>query len=204
MRDTFTQGIFSFLDDYNKAILEFDSSARKATFPSGATLSVSGTFSLGGTTVSATAAELNSSVAATGLATDGLTRMGIARFTFDAGVVANRTQAAHGTGVTLPINAIVIGGFYDVNTGFTSAGGNAGTIAISVEGANDIVTATAVSNAIYGTIGRKPIIPKSNTPDSTSVKCTAAREITCTVATQDLTAGKLTGFLHYVVSVVSA
>lgn len=154
--------------------------------------------------LTATAAEVNAAATAASMATNGLLRMGLARFTFDAGIAGNQSIAAHGTGVTLPINAIVIGGFVDVNTVFHSAGADAGTIAISVEGANDIISAAAVSGVPYSTIGRKAIIPKSNTPESTGVKCTAAREITCTVAGQILSAGKLTGFLHYVVSVVSA
>ncbi len=135
---------------------------------------------------------------------DGLGFLRVARFTFDAGVAANQSIAAHGTGVTLPAQAVIVGGFFDVNTVFTSAGANAGTIAISVEGANDIQTAAACSGAPYSTIGRKAIVPKANTPESTSVKTTAAREITCTVAGQILSAGKLTGFLYYVEDVASA
>lgn len=134
----------------------------------------------------------------------GLGVLRVAQFTFDAGVVANRTIAAHGTGVILPAHAIVVGGFIDVNTAFTSADGNAGTIAISVQAANDIQTAAAVSGAPYSTIGRKAIIPKANTPESTSVKASTAKAITCTVAGQALTAGKLTGYLYYVEGIASA
>lgn len=134
----------------------------------------------------------------------GLGNLRVARFVFDCAVAANLPIGAHGVGVTLPIHAIVVGGFVDVNTAFTSAGGNAGTIAISVEAANDIISAAAVSGAPYSTIGRKAIVPKANTPESTSVKATAAREITCTVAVQALTAGKLTGYLYYVEGIASA
>lgn len=135
---------------------------------------------------------------------DGLGYMGVARFTFDAAIAANQSIAAHGTGVTLPADAVVVGGFFDVNTVFHSAGADAGTIAISVQAANDIQSAAAVSGAPYSTIGRKAIVPKANTPESTSVKTSAAKEITVTVAGQILSAGKLTGFLYYVVSVPSA
>lgn len=134
----------------------------------------------------------------------GLGYIRAARFEFDAGVVANRTVAAHGTGVTLPIHAIVVGGFFDVNTLFTSASTNTGTIAISVEAANDIQAAAAVSGAPYSSIGRKAIVPKANTPESTSVKATAAREITCTVAVAALLTGKLSGYLFYVEGIASA
>ncbi len=135
---------------------------------------------------------------------DGLQFLGVAKFTFDAGVAANRTIAAHGTGVKIPANSIVVGGFFDVNTLFTSNGANAGTIAISVEGANDIQAAAAVSGAPYSSIGRKAIVPKVNTPESTSIKITVEREITCTVAVQTLLTGKLTGYLFYLPGVASA
>lgn len=135
---------------------------------------------------------------------NGLGNLRVARFTFDAGVVANRPIGAHGTGVTIPIHAIVVGGFVDVNTKFDSDATDAGTIAISVEAANDIISAAAVSGAPYSTIGRKAIVPKANTPESTSVKTTAAREITCTVAVEALLSGKLTGYLYYVEGIASA
>jgi hypothetical protein len=133
----------------------------------------------------------------------GLGNLRVARFEFDAGIAANRTIAAHGTGVTLPANAIVVGGFFDVNTLFTSQSTNTGTIAISVESANDIQTAAAVSGAPYSTVGRKGIVPKANTPETTSVKTSVAREITCTVAVAALLTGKLTGYLYYVEGVAS-
>lgn len=135
---------------------------------------------------------------------DGLGVLRVARFTFDAGVEANRSIGAHGTGVILPIHAIAVGGFIDVNTKFDSDATDAGTIAISLEAANDIISAAAVSGAPYSTIGRKAIVPKANTPESTSLKCTAAREITCTVAVEALLSGKLTGYLYYVEGIASA
>jgi hypothetical protein len=132
----------------------------------------------------------------------------VARFLFngaatDSAGVSNLTVAAHGTGVTIPQYAIVVGGFVDVNTAFTSTNSTA-TIAIKVEGANDIISAAAVSGAPYSTIGRKAIVPKANTPESTSVKASAAREITCTVAVEALLTGKLTGYLYYVEGIASA
>ncbi len=140
-------------------------------------------------------------------ADDGLGSLRVARFTYDvAGTDSadglNNAVGAHGVGVTLPANAIVVGGFLDVNTAFTTSA--SGTLAIHVQAANDIQTATIVSGAPYSTIGRKAITPKANTPESTSVKTTAAREITCTVAVGALTAGKLTGYLYYVEGLASA
>lgn len=133
--------------------------------------------------------------------------LNVARFEFDtagrdtAGA-ANTAVGAHPLNVTLPAHAIIVGGFLDVNTAFTSGG--AATLALSVEGAGDIVAAAAVSGAPYSTIGRKAIVPKANTPESTSVKTTTARKVTATVATAALTAGKLTGYLYWVPGVASA
>ena len=132
----------------------------------------------------------------------------VARFLFDtagkdAAGANNTTVAAHSTGVTIPANAIVVGCFFDVNTLFDSTN-HTSTIAISVEGANDIQTAAAVSGAPYSSIGRKAIVPKANTPESTSVKASVARAITCTVAVEALTVGKLTGYLYYVEGLASA
>jgi hypothetical protein len=132
----------------------------------------------------------------------GLGNLRVARFVFDAGVAANLPVGAHGTGVTLPIHAIVVGGFIDVNTAFT--GDTNATLAIHVQAANDIVSAAAVSGAPFSTIGRKAIVPKANTPESTSVKTSTAREITCTVAVAALLTGKLTGYLYYVEGLASA
>ena len=135
---------------------------------------------------------------------DGIHTLQVAMATFDpTGTAGSRTVAAHGLGVTLPIHSIVVGGFIDVNTAFTSTNSTS-TVAISVEGANDIQTAAAVSGAPFSTIGRKAIVPKANTPESTSVKATAAREITATVAVEALLTGKATIYLYYIVGKASA
>jgi len=134
---------------------------------------------------------------------DGLGFLGVARIVFDTVDPSNKTVGAKVTTFQLPAHAVIVGGFFDVNTAFTSAA-NTAQIAISVEAANDIQTAAAVSGAPYSTIGRKAITPKANTPESTSVKTTIARSITFTISVQDLTAGKLTLFLYFVVSGASA
>lgn len=122
----------------------------------------------------------------------------VARFEFDAAVIANRPVGPHGTGVFLPANALVVGGFVNVNTGFTSASTNTGTIAINTEAAGDIIAAAAVVGAPYSTTGRKAITPKVNTPESTSILVTTQKEIICTVAVAALLTGKLTGYLFFV------
>jgi len=50
----------------------------------------------------------------------------------------------------------------------------------------------------------KAIVPKANTPESTGIKLTAAREVTATVATSDLLTGKVSGYLYYLEGVESA
>jgi hypothetical protein len=132
----------------------------------------------------------------------------VARFEFDwagkdSAGADNSAVGAHGLGIFLPAHSIICGGFNDVNTVLTSADSTA-TVAVKVEGANDIQTAAAVSGAPWSTIGRKAIVPKANTPESTSVKTTVAREITVTVAVQALTAGKFTGYLHFLPGIASA
>ena len=132
----------------------------------------------------------------------------VARFVFDWALTdiagaANSAVGAHPLSIVIPAHSLIVGGFVDVNTVFTSAASTA-TIALSVEGANDIITAAAVSGAPWSTIGRKAIVPKANTPESTSIKTTVARAITATVAVQALTAGKLTGYLYLLPGIASA
>ncbi len=155
---------------------------------------------------SATAAQLDQLDRTSGIiGGDGLGVMGVAQALFDPSAVAGvRTIAPHALGATIPANALVVGGFLHVHTLFTSAGGNAGTVAFSVESAGDIIVAAAVSGAPYSTIGRKAITPKANTPESTSILTTASRAITATVAGQALLTGKATLFLYYVQSEAQA
>ena len=113
--------------------------------------------------------------------------------------VAHRAQnTAISLGVAIPDNAIIINGVVDVITTFTSGGGDAATIAIQVEGANDIVTAVAISD------GSNPWDAGLHTVATTNaapIKTTSARIITATTAgSQDLTAGKVIIWLEYLVS----
>lgn len=130
---------------------------------------------------------------------DALSNLRVARATFDFAVDGG-TATAHGLGVTIPDNAIIVGGFYDVITTFTSPTTDDATLAIHVEGANDIVNAVAIDTGTPWDAGQQAIIPKANTPESTGVKTSAAREITVTIGVEAITAGKLVIWLYYVVS----
>lgn len=147
--------------------------------------------------IAATAAELDAAARAAIQGAEGLHRkmVAVARYDFavDGGAIGDIAS-----GVSIPDNAIICGGFVDVDQTCTTAGADAGTMAIKAQGANDIVSAIAVSDGTnpWGA-GLHAIIPKGNTPESTGIKLTAAREITFTIATQAFTAGKFTVFLEY-------
>ena len=137
--------------------------------------------------------------------------------TFDpSGVTGDRTIAAHGLGVYIPINAIITKVWYDVITTLTSAT-DAATIALHLQTAGDLVAAIAISDATNvwdaGMHGSKVGYPNFGADAAhdtavevaalfagTFVKMTAEREITATVAVEALTAGKVNVFVEYFLS----
>lgn len=112
-------------------------------------------------------------------------------FAADGGAVG--TIALLGA-TSIPSGAIVVGGLVEVTTALTSGG--AATVAVQVEGAGDIVAAAAVSGAPWSTTGRKSVVPAFT--GATSVKTTAARDVSAVVATAALTAGAFTVYLFYI------
>lgn len=152
-------------------------------------LAVSGETSLAGVSIGASGLVLP--------ANNGHLAMQVAKATYDFAVNGGGTGAKN-LGVTIPDNSIVCGGFIDVITTCTTAGADAGTMAVSIQSANDIVSAIAVSDVSNPwDAGLKPIVPKANTPESTGIKLTANRAITATIATQAFTAGKFVVYLYY-------
>jgi len=134
----------------------------------------------------------------------------------DSSGASNKTIAAHGLGVYLPIKAVVTRFWYDVVTTFTTAT-DAGTIAYMAQGAGDLLAAIAISDATNvhdaGMHAGKPGFPAlgadaahDTQPEvaalfaATFIKCTAEREITATVAIEALTAGKAVLFVEYFIS----
>lgn len=107
------------------------------------------------------------------------------------------TSGAIDLGVTIPDNAVIIGGGVDVITTCTS-GTDAGTGALHVEGANDIVTAVAIGTGTPWDAGGRDIIPDGT--GTAQVKTTQARNITFTIAVEDFTAGRFFCYLFYLVS----
>ncbi|HEV8639454.1 MAG TPA: hypothetical protein VG370_35035 [Chloroflexota bacterium] len=116
-----------------------------------------------------------------------------ARYDFAADGGAVGTIGLVGSAV-IPSGAVVLGGFVDVVTPPTSGG--AGTVAVQVEAAGDVVAAAAVSGAPWSTAGRKSVIPVFT--GASSLKTTAARDVSAVIAAADLTAGVFDVYLFYV------
>lgn len=133
----------------------------------------------------------------------------------DSAGVANTTIAAHGLGVFLPIGAIITRAWYQVKTSFDDGASKNATIAISVNGANDLVSAIAISDAsnvwnagLHGTLagnyaeatvaGDTAVLAAARAVGSYIGALTAEKEIVATVAVHALTAGKLMIFVEYV------
>jgi hypothetical protein len=123
-------------------------------------------------------------------------RIAVARFTPKT-VAGSRVQGAHGLGIYIPDNAIVTKAYYHVVEQPTSANSLA-QIAIHVNAANDIQTATVITDAKF-TAGIKAGIPVGTA--ATMIKTTAKREITATVSVEDLTAaGIINIYVEYVLT----
>lgn len=126
-----------------------------------------------------------------------------------------RPIATYGLGVYIPTKAVITKAWVDVITTFTTAGADAGTIAIQVQAANDVVAAIAVSAAgdvwdagIHGSILGTPAlsgnaataIESAALNAASMLKTTAERELSVVVGGQALTAGKMAIFVEYYIS----
>jgi hypothetical protein len=130
-------------------------------------------------------------------ATSGLSQLGICRVLYDFAVDGGLVSAiVPASAVALPAKAIVLSAYAHVLTLFTGGGG--ATIALSIEGANDIRTAATITTGGFDSTGMKALIPVGTA--ATAVVCTVARKLTLSVAVAALTAGKAVFYLTYVVS----
>jgi hypothetical protein len=151
-----------------------------------------GGLSLEGTAVTATAAELNLLDADNTEPADGalaaVTRWAKAEYDFavDGGDVGDIAL-----GVTIPDNAIIVGGFVEGITQVTSGG--SATAAVKLQSAADVLAATGKA-ALTGTA----VIPAAAVL-AAPFKLTAARVVTITVATAAITAGKFNVWIEYFV-----
>ncbi len=126
-------------------------------------------------------------------ATSQLNTQRVASFVYDV-AVSGGTMAAHGLGVILPAKAVITRSYFKIITQFTDSG--SGTIALSCEDANNIKTATDIT----GSAANAFIEGASTGAASTFVRgIGAACEITATPAGVASDAGKLVGWVEYVV-----
>ncbi len=102
------------------------------------------------------------------------------------GTITLRAQPGDATGNEIPAGSVIVSGYIEVDTPFTSGG--AATVAATAEAAGDLQTAAAVSGAPWSTAGRKNVTPAAT--GATSVKTTVRRNLTLTIAAAALTAGK--------------
>lgn len=121
------------------------------------------------------------------------TAVGEYDFAVDGGAIGSITLRPLLGDNVIPAGSVILGGYLEIDTGFTT--GTGATMAINVESAGDIVVATIVSGAPYSTTGRKSIVPAGT--GATSVKTTVARSIVATIATGTVTAGKGRVVLEY-------
>ena len=111
-------------------------------------------------------------------------------FATDGGAVGSITlRSGDSLGNWIPAGAVITGGYLDVLVAATSGG--AATVAITSEGAGDILAAAAVASL---TTGRKSL---TVAPGSGSVKTTVPRNLVATIATAALTAGRFRLVVHY-------
>lgn len=139
----------------------------------------------------------------------------VAVATYDvSGGVDSGAIGSHGLGVYLPDNAVVTNVVIDVITTFVTASADAGTIAVQIQAANDVVSAIAVSDAtnvwdagIRGTkIGSFSLdgnaltqVAMAAARAASCLKLTADREITVVTGGQVVSAGKMNIYVEYFV-----
>lgn len=117
-------------------------------------------------------------------------------FAVDGGAVSTitlRSAPGYSVGNDIPLGAVIVGGFVEVDTAFTSGG--SATVAVNSEGAGDLVAAAAIGGAPWSTTGRKDLVPDFT--GAATVKTTAQRRLAITIATAALTAGKARVVIYY-------
>ena len=181
-----SNGNLQFLDASGNVIYTIDAANRKLTLPSGSTLDTSAASLVPG--AANFAAIPNNSVG----------MPAVAHFHYDA-TVQGGTQAASPIAVAgatlIPNHSYVFGGELFVNT---IAAGTGASVALQLEGANDVISAAAISGAPWSTTGKKAIVPVFTS--ATTILTTAARDLSVVVTAADLTALVFDLFLLYIVT----
>ena len=119
----------------------------------------------------------------------------VTTFDYDFAVSGGAISAITVSSQDVPVGAQVVGGWYQVSTTFITGGADAGTIALSIVGANDLVTAIAVSDASnpwdIDLTQRKPL-------KRVVTKIATAVPVVLTIAGQTVSAGVLFGCVEWV------
>ena len=115
-------------------------------------------------------------------------------FAVDGGAIGTiPLRAGAGSHGPIPTGAVVLGGYIEVLTPFTT--GTAATAAITVESAGDEQAAAVVTGAPWSTAGVKSVV--SVFTGASAVKTTAQRSPSIVIATGTITAGKARIVLVY-------
>ena len=125
----------------------------------------------------------------------GVPRVAVATYDF---AVTGGAVTAHPLGVEIPNGAVVVDSLIDVVDTIVADSGETGTIAIHLQSANDIVSAIAVGDTgAPWDAGLHAGVPVGTA--ATAIKMTADRQITATIGTAAVTAGKFRVWIHYVI-----
>jgi hypothetical protein len=119
------------------------------------------------------------------------TRVGLAIFEYDFAVDAGAQGAIIVGANRIPAGSIILDGIIWIVTAPTSEG--SATVAISALSANDLLTATAIASLTLNSF--HDIVPVCTA--ATVLRATAAIGCTFTIATADLTAGKIAVAIRY-------
>jgi len=124
----------------------------------------------------------------------------IARATYDFATDGG-AQGTIGLGVTLPDNAIVVRAWYEVLTTLTS-NTDAATISLDIptDDPAGLLAAIAINDGTNPWDAGHHECIQDGTAANFSEKCTAARELSMTIAVEDLTDGKFILWAEYIVS----
>jgi hypothetical protein len=165
------------------------------------TLEVTGTLGLNGTSLTSTADELNLlDAGATQHTASVLAAIPkLAKATYDFAEFTGVADTYTLTGVTLPDNAMIVGGWVDTETNPVDASGSP-TVAFGMTaGGQTTMFLGATAIAEFAASAGGPLIPTNQTTPSNYFKLASATTITCTIAGGNLSAGKLHIYLQYVV-----
>lgn len=113
--------------------------------------------------------------------------------TYNVAALGGSSAAAITLGPVIPAGAVILRDYFSIQTAFTGTGA---TVALSCETANNIFSAASLNNYTAGST-----IDGVSTGASTLFKRIAADcPVKATVGTADLTAGKLTLWVEYILT----